>query len=147
MTTIAASKSDTQRSFDSAKPKGRATHIITWVLQVLVGLQFVFAGAMKFVTPMEEMTRDLPLPAAFLYFIGLAEVAGGLGLILPGALRIQRGLTPLAATGLTIIMAGAVVICAMMDVKMAAVPLIVGALCVFIARSRWSWFRELRGAR
>ena len=143
MSTYAASKSDTQLTAGS-QPKGRAANIITWVLQVLVGLQFVFAGAMKFVMPMEEMTKTMPLPAAFLYFIGVAEVAGGIGLILPGALRIRRGLTPLAALGLTIIMAGAVVICAMMDVKMAAMPLIIGALCVFIARSRWSWFSELR---
>lgn len=143
MTTIAASKSDTQHTLDSAAPKGRAPHIITWVLQVLVGLQFVFAGAMKFVMPMEEMTKNMPLPAAFLYFIGVAELAGGLGLILPGALRIRRGLTPLAAVGLTIIMVGAVVVCAMTDVTMAAVPLIVGALAAFIARSRWSWFNEL----
>ena len=147
MTTTAASKSDTQLTLNRAKPSGRANHIITCVLQALVGLQFVYAGAMKFVMPMEEMTKDMPLPAAFLYFIGVAEVAGGLGLILPGALRIRRGLTPLAAVGLSIIMAGAVVTCAVIDVTMAAVPLIVGALCAFIAWRRWSWLNELRGGR
>ena len=147
MTTIAASKSDTQLTSSSAKSPGRAAHIITWVLQVLVGLQFVFAGAMKFVMPMEEMTKNMPLPAAFLYFIGVAEAAGGLGLILPGALRIRRGLTPLAAVGLSIIMAGAVVTCAIIDVKMIAMPVVVGALTVFIAWRRWSWLDELRGTR
>ena len=147
MTTIAASKSDTRLPVESAKPKSRATHIITWVLQVLVGLQFVFAGAMKFVTPIEEMTKNMPLPAAFLYFIGAAEVAGGLGLILPGALKIKRGLTPLAAVGLCIIMVGAVVVTAMMDVKMALWPLVVGLLCAFIARRRWPWLSELRNSR
>jgi len=147
MTTFAASKSDTQASYNTAKQPGRAAHIITWVLQVLVGLQFVFAGAMKFLTPMEEMTKNLPLPAAFLYFIGVAEVAGGLGLILPGALRIRRGLTPLAAVGLSIIMAGAVVTCAIIDVKMVAMPAVVGALTVFIAWRRWSWLSELRSTR
>jgi uncharacterized membrane protein YphA (DoxX/SURF4 family) len=114
------------------------------VLQVLLGLQFVFAGVMKFVTPMEEMTKNMPLPAAFLYFIGAAEMAGGLGLILPGALRILRGLTPLAAVGLTIIMVGAVVIAAQMQVTMAALPLAVGLLCALVAWRRWSWISELR---
>ena len=145
MTSLAASKSDTSpTTAERATPTGRAAHIFTWVLQVLVGLQFVFAGSMKFVMPIEEMTKDLPLPAAFLYFIGVAELAGGLGLILPGALRIRRGLTPLAAVGLSVIMAGAVVICATLEVAMAALPLVVGGLCVFIARRRWSWLSARR---
>ena len=145
MTSIAASKSDTQ--FGNPTNKGRAANVITWVLQVLLGLQFVFAGAMKFIMPMEEMTKDMPLPAAFLYFIGVAEVAGGLGLILPGALKIKRGLTPLAALGLTIIMAGAVVLTGTKDPSMAVIPLVVGLLSAFIAWRRWPWISELRGAR
>jgi uncharacterized membrane protein YphA (DoxX/SURF4 family) len=144
MTSIAASKSDTQ--YSAPKSPGRAGNIATWVLQVLLGLQFVFAGVMKFVMPIEEMTKNMPLPAAFLYFIGAAELAGGLGLILPGALRIKRGLTPLAAIGLTIIMIGAVVITARMDVKMAAMPLVVGLLSAFVAWRRWNWINELRAA-
>jgi uncharacterized membrane protein YphA (DoxX/SURF4 family) len=145
MTSIAASKSDTSlTNAERAKPTSRAAHIATWALQVLVGLQFVFAGSMKFVMPMEEMTKNLPLPAAFLYFIGAAELAGGLGLILPGALRIRRDLTPLAAVGLSIIMAGAVVICAQLEVAMAALPLVIGGLCILIARRRWSWLSAAR---
>lgn len=146
MTAIADSKFDTSISTSTRKP-GRASHIITWVLQSLLGLQFVFAGAMKFVTPMAEMTKDMPLPAAFLYFIGCAELLGGLGLILPGALKILRGLTPLAAMGLSVIMAGAVVICLRIDVAMASLPLVVGLLCAFVAWRRWPWLSELRSAR
>jgi uncharacterized membrane protein len=146
MTSFATSKSDTSLNVPPTHP-GRAAEVATWVIQCLVGLLFVFAGAMKFVTPMAEMTKDMPLPAAFLYFIGAAELLGGLGLILPGALKILRGLTPLAALGLTVIMAGAVVVCARLDVKMAVVPLVVGLLCAFIARRRWSWLAELRQTR
>lgn len=144
MTAVAQTKSDTL--LIGSRP-GRASHIVAWVLQSLLGLQFMFAGVMKFVTPMEEMTKNLPLPAAFLYFIGACEVLGGLGLILPGALKIRRGLTPLAAIGLCIIMAGAVVTCARLDVAMAALPLIVGLLCGFVVWRRWSWLAELRHAR
>jgi uncharacterized membrane protein len=142
MTSLAASKPDTQLGAPTSKPSGRAANVTTWVLQVLLGSLFVFAGAMKFITPMEEMTKDMPLPAAFLYFIGFAEVAGGLGLILPGALKIRRGLTPLAAVGLAIIMGGAVVTTATMDVSMAALPLIIGLFCAFVAWRRWSWINE-----
>jgi uncharacterized membrane protein len=141
----ANSKSDTLLTVP-AQRHGRATHVVTWILQGLLGLQFVFAGAMKFVTPIEEMTKQMPLPAAFLYFIGCAELLGGLGLILPGALKMLRGLTPLAAMGLSVIMAGAVVLCARLDVALASVPLIVGGLCAFVAWRRWSWFAELKRA-
>ena len=51
-------------------------------------------------------------PALFIKFIGLVEVLGGLGLILPGIFRRRPELTPLAAAGLVIVMIGAVVISA-----------------------------------
>lgn len=116
-----------------------AGHVTTWAIQVLLGLLFVFAGTMKFVMPLEEMTKTMPLPAAFLYFIGLAEVCGGLGLILPGALRIRRGLTVMAALGLLIIMVGAVALTLPLGPVMAATPFLVGALSGFVAYRRWAW--------
>jgi hypothetical protein len=138
MTTLAPNQ--TENDFSSSRGKeGRALNGITWGIQCLLGLLFVFAGAMKFIMPMEEMTKAMPLPAAFLYFIGAAELAGGLGLILPGALKIRRGLTPLAAVGLGIIMCGAVVLSAKIDVKSAIAPLVILLLTAFVARRRWSW--------
>jgi hypothetical protein len=66
-------------------------------------------------------------------FIGVAEVTGALGLILPGLLRIRPGLTPLAACGLIIIMSGATVLTlGSMGVVAALMPLVVGLLCAFI---------------
>ena len=81
-----------------------------WVVQVLLALLFVFAGGMKLVLPLDQLAGPVPLPGAFIRFIGVAELLGGLGLILPAALRIRPGLTPLAAAGLVVIMIGAVVI-------------------------------------
>src|SRR5438105_7687402 len=80
-----------------------------WSLQVLLALLFLFAGSMKLMTPIEVMRAQmsLPLPDWFVYFTGIAECAGALGLILPGLLRIGRGLTPLAACGLVVVMIGA----------------------------------------
>lgn len=78
-----------------------------WILQVLMGLFFILAsGAPKLLLPPDALPMPIPLPHAFLIFIGVAEVAGGLGLILPGALKIQTWLTPLAAAGLTLVALG-----------------------------------------
>jgi len=108
-----------------------------WIIQVLLALIFLFAGGTKLVMPAEQLTGQTPLSAPFLRFIGIAEIAGALGLILPGALRIRPGLTPLAAAGLTIIMIGATTVTVMtMSAAMALLPFIVGGLTVFVAYAR-----------
>jgi len=73
---------------------------VLWIVQALLALLFVFSGVLKLIVPIEEMTKDMPMPGAFLRFIGVAEVLGGLGLILPGLLRIRQGLTALTMRGL-----------------------------------------------
>ena len=81
-----------------------------WIVQGLLAALFLFAGGAKLVLPLDQMTGPVALPGWFLRFLGVAEVLGALGLILPGLLRIRPGLTPLAAAGLVIIMIGATVI-------------------------------------
>src|SRR6266545_6969772 len=81
-----------------------------WIVQGLLAALFLFAGGTKLVLPLDQMTGPVALPGWFLRFIGVAEVLGALGLILPGLLRIRAGLTPLAAAGLVIIMIGATVV-------------------------------------
>lgn len=113
-----------------------------WILQALLALLFLFAGIMKLVTPIEMMLAQMPvpLPGLFLQFIGVAEVAGAIGLILPGLLRIKPGLTVLAACGLVIIMIGATVVTLVGgNVATALLPVIVGLLCVAVAYGRRSW--------
>jgi uncharacterized membrane protein YphA (DoxX/SURF4 family) len=121
------------------EPQSKLKNGLTWAAQGLLGLLFLFAGASKFFMPAEEMTKNSPLPIGFLYFIGVCEVLGGLGLVLPGALKIRRGLTPIAAVGLLIIMLGAVVVAFRMDPKMAITPLVAGLLTAFVAYRRWPW--------
>ncbi len=109
-----------------------------WIAQGLLALVFLFAGGMKLVTPIEEMTKEIALPGWFLRFIGVAEVLGGLGLILPGLFGVRPGLTPLAAAGLVIIMIGATVLTLeTMGVAMALIPFTVGLLAAFVAYGRW----------
>src|SRR5437867_7436492 len=81
-----------------------------WTVQGLLAALFLFTGGMKLVLPLEALKGPVPLPGWFMRFLGVAEVLGALGLILPGLLRIRPGLTPLAAAGLVIIMIGATVI-------------------------------------
>ena len=119
---------------------------VLWIVQVLLGLLFVFSGVMKFVMTVEEMTKQIAMPGWFLHFIGVAEILGGLGLILPGLLRIRPGLTPLAAAGLTIIMIGATVVSFIAGgALMALPPLVVGLLSAFVAYGRWR-LAPLRGS-
>jgi DoxX-like family len=116
----------------------RRTHLTLWAVQTVLALLFLFAGAMKFVMPVEVMTKGTPLSGDFLHFIGVCETLGALGLILPGALRIRPGLTSLAAAGLVIIMTGAVVVSALYTgAASAIVPLVVGILATGVALGRW----------
>lgn len=112
-------------------------NIVLWIVQALLAALFLFAGVMKFLTPIEEMTKQIAMPGWFLLFIGACEVLGGLGLVLPWLLRIKPGLTPLAAAGLLIIMIGAVVTTLMTtDVVTALIPAVVGVGLAFIAYGR-----------
>jgi uncharacterized membrane protein YphA (DoxX/SURF4 family) len=116
----------------------RTTGTVLWTLQVLLAALFLFAGGMKLVTPIAAMTQQVALPGPFLRFIGLAEVLGALGLILPGLLRIRPTLTPLAAAGLVIIMTGAVgVTMATMGAAQAVIPGVVGVLAAGVAVGRF----------
>ena len=122
--------------------KRKPVHYVLWVLQVLLAALFIFAGGMKLVTPYEEMVKQMAngpvvFSKPFLLFIGVAELLGGLGLILPSALRIKPGLTPLAAAGLVIIMIGAVATTLPAGFAMALPALIAGLLLAFVASGRW----------
>jgi uncharacterized membrane protein YphA (DoxX/SURF4 family) len=119
-------------------PRRPALNYVLWTIQVLLAALFLFAGVMKFVMPVAEMTKQMPLPGWFLWFIGVAEVLGGLGLILPSLLRLKPHLTPLAAAGLVVIMIGAIVVSEMTGgAKAALFPLAIGLLAAFVAYGRW----------
>jgi uncharacterized membrane protein YphA (DoxX/SURF4 family) len=113
-------------------------NILLWVLQILLGLLFIFAGATKFIMSYEDMSKDAPivLPYALLLFIGACEVLGGIGLVLPWATGIKPWLTPLAAGLLIIIMIGAVVTSAPAGIGMALFPAVVGLLLAVIVWGR-----------
>src|SRR3989449_11696990 len=118
-------------------------NVVLWIVQVLLALLFLFAGGTKLVLPIEVLTsmgspNQVHLPGLLIRFIGVCEVLGALGLILPGLLRIRPGLAPLAAVGLVIIMIGATVITLVAgEIVPALISLVVGALAAFVAYGRW----------
>jgi hypothetical protein len=111
-----------------------------WIVQGLLAPLFLLAGGVKLVMPLDEMVAQSGLPGPFIIFLGVVEVLGALGLILPMLLKIRPGLTPLAAAGLTIIMVGATVLTAMgvggSDPDLALFPLVVGLLTAFVSWGR-----------
>jgi uncharacterized membrane protein YphA (DoxX/SURF4 family) len=110
-----------------------------WIVQSLLALLFVFAGSMKLVSPLDELVAQTSLPGLFIRFVGVAELLGGLGLILPGLLRIRPTLTPLAALELVHVMLGACILSLAIggDPVLVLVPLMVGLLAGLVAYGRW----------
>jgi hypothetical protein len=133
MTTMRNTLENTLENKGNSKKIGA----LLWTLQGLLAALFLFAGAMKLIMPLEALVAQSSLPGWFLLFIGVAEVLGGLGLILPGLVHIQTRLTPLAAAGLVIIMFGATALTvADGHVAPAVMPLVIGILAAFIAYGR-----------
>lgn len=113
-----------------------------WAVQVLLGLAFAAAGAMKSTQPIAELAKSLPwaaaVPEALVRFIGVSELLGGVGLVLPSALRVKPGLTALAGAGLVLVMVLAAAFHASRG-ELGALPVnaVMGALAGFVAWGRW----------
>jgi len=130
---------ETTKFGDSDLPstRGKGLSITLWILQGLMAALFLFSGAMKFIMSVEQMTKGSSLSGGFIHFIGVCEILGGIGLILPALLRIMPILTPIAASGLVIIMAGATYVSLPMGIKAAVFPAFFGLLLAFIAYGRF----------
>ena len=116
-------------------------NIVLWIMQVILGIYFVFVGVTHFTVP-----PGLPGPMSWMYelspglhyFSGAAEILGGLGLILPGLTKIQTRLTPLAGAGLVLVMIGAMVWHMQRGEAVNIVLNLVLAILVgFVAYGRW----------
>jgi hypothetical protein len=112
---------------------------VLWVAQVLLALGIGSAGIIKLISGDDVLLQFYPIfPPLFIRFIGVCEILGAIGVIVPAATRIRPELTPLAAAGLTIIMAGAVISTIAMGAVDAIIsPLILFLLAVFVAYGRW----------
>ncbi|MFC3809342.1 DoxX family protein [Lacihabitans lacunae] len=121
----------------------KAINITLWVAQVLLVAMFIMAGATKLSQPAEVLAQSLPwvtsTPIALVRFIGLSEVLGGLGLILPALLRIKPFLTTWAAIGLAVVMLLAAVFHATRgEFSNIGINVLIMAIAAFIAWGRSS---------
>jgi hypothetical protein len=121
----------------TARERRYASGTSLWIAQGLLATIFLFAGGMKLALPASALTAQLPFPMLFLKFIGVCEVLGAAGMILPGLLRIRPGLTPLAGVGLVIIMIGATAVTLTSgQIPEAVVPFLVGIVAAYVAYGR-----------
>jgi hypothetical protein len=75
---------------------------VLWVAQVLLALGIGSAGIIKLISGDDVLLQFYPIfPPLFIRFIGVCEILGAIGVIVPAATRIRPELTPLAAAGLT----------------------------------------------
>lgn len=127
---------------ETATPPSKAMHVTLWIVQVIVSASLAYGGIMKLATPPEKLSAMWPwagqVSRAFLMFTGIVDLAGALGLILPAMLRIRPVLTPVAATGVFLLM-----ICAsVFHISRGEAPVIgfnifLAAAAVFIAWGRF----------
>lgn len=117
-------------------------NIALWIVQILLALIFLMAGAMKLMVPKEKAAERMPFvedtSQGTLRIIGVLEVLGALGVVLPALTGILPWLTPLAAVGLALTMIGAMIV----HSRRGEYPNLVGnivllALAIFVAYGRF----------
>ncbi len=115
-----------------------------WIVQGMLAAMFLLAGGSKVVMSAEQLTAPGPvqLPVLFIRFIGVCEVLGAIGMILPGLTGIRPGLTPLGAAGLVIIMIGATVINIIDGMAAFAIlTIVLGLMAAYVAHGRSAMVR------
>jgi uncharacterized membrane protein YphA (DoxX/SURF4 family) len=116
--------------------------VLLWILAGVLAIAFLGAGLMKATQPREALVtrmgwvEDFPQPVVRL--IGVLEVLGAIGLVLPAAVGIAPVLVPIAATGLAVTMVGAAVVhLRRHEPPMVAVNLVLLALLLVVAVLRF----------
>ncbi|WP_396625505.1 DoxX family protein [Luteitalea sp.] len=116
-----------------------AMNVLLWVFQVLLAAAFLAHGLMfLFPGPELEALMNASIARPLRYFLGVAEVAAGIGLVVPGLTRIAPWLVPLAAAGLVPIMVGATVLhIARAEYGSSVTTAILLLMIVVVAWGRW----------
>jgi uncharacterized membrane protein YphA (DoxX/SURF4 family) len=117
--------------------------IVLWVLQVLLALAFLAAGVMKASQPINNLKKNMTwvesTPVWGVRTIGILEILGGLGLILPAVTHILTWLTPVAAIGLALTMIGAIILHVRLnETNRVVAPIILLLLALIIVYGRFA---------
>lgn len=118
-------------------------NIVLWTIQGLLALAFLLAGFMKASQPVERLKKSMYFvnytPIGIVRLIGILELFGAVGLILPAATGILPWLTPIAAIGLIITMIGAAIVhIRLHDVKTIGAPLVLLLLTLIVVIGRFT---------
>ena len=113
-------------------------NLVLWILQALLALVFLAHGLMFLMPPPEvaaQMTANLP--RWFTLFLGVAEVAAGIGLVVPGVTRIKPVLVPAAALGVVIVLVAATIYHVMRnEMSSAVITTVLLAMAIVVAHGR-----------
>ena len=118
-------------------------NLALWILVIVLAASFAGSGLMKELVPKDKLAASgqgwaQGYDQSSIRLIGLAEILGAIGVILPAAVHIAPILVPIAATGLVLVMVGAAVVHARRNEPMnVAVNLVLIALAVFVAWGRF----------
>jgi len=117
-------------------------NIVLWIVQALVALAFVLAGFMTASQPIERLKKSLNwvnhYSASFVRLVGILEILGALGLLLPGLAHILPWLTPVAAVGLALMMSGAIFVhLRLKEYASLTAPIVLLVLFLFMAYGRF----------
>lgn len=129
----------------SKENRPRILNIGLWTTQVVLATVFIMAGFMKTTLPIDQLSLSVPwtkdVSEALVRFIGISELLGGIGLLLPGVFRIKPRLTPYAASGLLTIQVFAMVFhISRGELGVIGFNLMLGCAAAFIA---WGRFKKV----
>ncbi|MGP3963210.1 DoxX family protein [Nonomuraea sp. 3N208] len=117
--------------------------ILVWIVSGLAAFIFVSTGLPKVTASAAELTAMYEsIPVVLLKIAGVAEILGGLGLIVPAATRILPVLTPIAAGGLVLTMLGAIIT----NIAIGEYATILISLPYLVAAAGILWARSTRYA-
>jgi uncharacterized membrane protein YphA (DoxX/SURF4 family) len=130
-------------TFSAAPTHGthRALSAALWISQVFLAVAFAGAGIMKLGTPIATLAQSFAwvtgVPPGLVRFIGVCELAGAVGVLLPPLLRIRPYLGVAAATGLVLLMGTAVMFhISRGELNSLPPPVILGVIAAFVAWGR-----------
>ena len=113
-------------------------NVLLWILQALLALVFLAHGLMFLMPPPDVAAQmNQMLPRWFSLFLGVAEVAAGIGLVVPGVARVLPTLVPAAAIGIVIVLVGATILHVMRnEMSSAVMTAVLLVLAIVVAHGR-----------
>lgn len=120
----------------------KGLNIALWIAQALLAAMFLMSGLMKTTLPIAELAQKMSVPTVLgegmTRFIGISELLGAIGVLLPALTRVKPALTALAAAGLGVVMVlGAGYHLLQGELGGVPVTVVLAALAFFVAWGRY----------